>query len=173
MSSTSLRTVQTIGITTSGLLAGSSLGISFFVVPRLLESPTPLLLKQWRHSFEQGKASMPIGALFSSGTFAFLAWDAYRRTASVLPAQWKQYLASALLAIGIVPYTVLFLRATNEKLLKREEETRSFGPADTIVEVGLGGESAHQLVDRWASLNLGRALMLVVSTALGTWSALS
>jgi hypothetical protein len=167
----SIRLAQAIGLTMSSALAGSTLAISAMLVPRLLESPSPLLLKQWKHTFEAGKASIPPLASICTLSFGYLAYEA-KRTPNTLPHVWKIYAASALLCIGIVPYTLTALASTNNKLLNKAEETRVLRAEDKIVEVGLGGESAHQLVDKWATLNLGRAIMLATAAVLGTWATL-
>ena len=83
------------------------------------------------------------------------------------------YLVAGLLAVGIVPYTVVFMQSTNRKLIERNEEMGALGAEDTVVEVGLGNESAHALVDWWGVLNLGRGAMLSVAGILGVWTALN
>lgn len=83
------------------------------------------------------------------------------------------YVVSGLLTIGIVPWTMVVMAPTNKKLLDKAEETSSLAIDDKIVEVGLGGESAHQLVDKWATLNLGRSIMLAVAAVLATWTTLN
>lgn len=77
------------------------------------------------------------------------------------------------LAIGIVPYTLLFIKGTNIKLLEKVEETKSLGKLEEVTEVGLGNQSAHALVDWWGMLNLGRGMLVVASGVLGTWTALN
>ena len=64
------------------------------------------------------------------------------------------------------------MMSTNNKLLNKAEETSALKAEDKIVEVGLGGESAHQLVDKWATLNLGRAIMLATAAVLSAWVTL-
>lgn len=71
-----------------------------------------------------------------------------------------------------MPYTLTVMGSTNKKLLDKAEETSSLKAEEKIVEVGLGGESAHQLVDKWATLNLGRVIMLATAAALSTWTTL-
>ncbi len=46
-----IRIAQTLGITSSLMLGGISLGFSSFTVPRLMESPTPLMLRQWKKMY--------------------------------------------------------------------------------------------------------------------------
>lgn len=81
------------------------------------------------------------------------------------------YIAAGLLAGTQVPYTILFMRGTNNRLMTKELEVRSLGPGEKITEVGLmKGESAHELVDWWAMLNLGRSAFLVSGLVVATWT---
>jgi hypothetical protein len=128
-----IRLVQTIGITTSSILAGSVASASFALVPRLLESPTPLLLKQWGNAYNAGKKNAPPFAVLSSACYFYLAY--------ALPSNFPR--------------------------------SKLYGYKDEIVEVGLGNETAHKLVDSWGMLNLGRAALLVVGSLVGTWTALN
>jgi len=82
------------------------------------------------------------------------------------------YLIAGLLTVGIVPYTALVMRGTNNKLIERTNEVGALGSQDTVVEVGLGNESAHALVDWWGVLNLGRGAMLSIAGIVGVWTAL-
>jgi hypothetical protein len=165
-----IRLVQTIGITTSSILAGSVASASFALVPRLLESPTPLLLKQWGNAYNAGKKNAPPFAVLSSACYFYLAY--------ALPSNFPRsklygYIAAGALTVGVVPYTRLVMMDTNKKLLAKVDETRTLGIKDEIVEVGLGNETAHKLVDSWGMLNLGRAALLVVGSLVGTWTALN
>jgi hypothetical protein len=54
-----IRIAQTLGLGTSLMLAGSTLTTSIYLIPRLLESPTPLMLRQWDGMFQQGKRTAP------------------------------------------------------------------------------------------------------------------
>ena len=76
------------------------------------------------------------------------------------------------MAVGIVPYTLAVMLPTNKKLLAKVEETKTLGVRDELVEVGLGNETAHKLVDFWGVLNLGRAFMLAIGSVVGVWTAL-
>jgi hypothetical protein len=80
---------------------------------------------------------------------------------------------AGLLTVGIVPYTFAVMREVNGKLLRKVEETSAVGFKDEVVEVGLGEETAHKLVDKWGMLNLGRAAMLMAGSLVGTWTALN
>jgi len=166
-----IRIAQTVGITTVSALAGMTFSFSAFVVPRILESPSPLLLRQWNHTFRAGMSTIAPLASLSALLFWCLAYKA-KNAPNVMPHRWKSYLVTGALAIGILPYTAGLMLPTNKKLLDKAKETSSLAVDDKLVEVGMGGETAHQLVDKWATLNLGRAILLGIAAVLGTWTAL-
>ncbi|KAL3420734.1 DUF1772 domain containing protein [Phlyctema vagabunda] len=164
-----IRTAQVLGIFTSTLTAGASIGLSSQLVPRLLESPTPLMLKQWNRSFQSGKKNMPPLALLAASSYFFLAYRS-RQLVGANAATWKLYLAAGLLSFGIIPYTLLFMMPTNKKLLAKVDETAALSFKDEVVEAGLGEETAHKLIDKWGLLNLGRGVMLAFSGLLGAYT---
>jgi len=168
-----IRIVQTAALTTIASAAGANLGLSFYLIPRLLESPTPLMLKQWNASFDLGKTTIAPLAGMGSALFFYLSYT-FRQTINQGPPNtWKMYMLSGILALGIAPYTMLVIDPTNRKLKAKVEETKGLEVTDTLVEAGTaGGETAHVLVDRWGVLNLGRGAMLVASAIVGVWTAL-
>jgi len=166
-----IRLTQTLGLTTSLLLGGSTITLSTFLIPRLLESPSPLLLKQWLHTFTLGKRTNPPIAILSSLSYLYLSYSSHLADPTDNRA-WV-YLSSGVLMLGIVPYTFAFMSGVNNKLGQRAEDTATLGAMDEVVEVGLGGETAHQLVDWWGMLNLGRGVMMSVAGILGVWTALN
>jgi hypothetical protein len=197
-----IRVAQCVGITTAAALAGANLSISFTTVPRLLESPPHLLLKQWSNLFNQGKAFFPLASLISAGSFFFLA---YKETDKLKLKSWA---AAGALSVGIVPYTFLTMMYTNRKLLGKLDEAQGMVYSDREwddeasggsgrkhkssrsktersskkssssrkhssskeVEEDEDHRSAHELVDRWAVLNLGRGLMLLAASAVGAYN---
>ncbi|TVY14581.1 Anthrone oxygenase [Lachnellula arida] len=111
-----IRLAQTMGLTTAGLLAGASFSFSLVALPRILESPTPLLLQQWKNLYTSGKSFMPPLALLSSSLFFYLASQARSRSPSSADRFWG-YVAAGVLALSIVPYTLVFMSGTNARLL--------------------------------------------------------
>jgi hypothetical protein len=165
-----LRITQTIGLTTTAVLAGTNLSLSFYLIPRILESPTPLLLRQWRAAYESGKSTIAPLAALCSVTFFYLSYHAHQTP--LLSHRWMGYAAAGACAIGIAPWTWAVMVPTNNKLLRKAEEAAVLGKTDEIVEIGLGGETAHALVDKWGMLNLGRGMLLSVAAVVGTWTTL-
>lgn len=84
------------------------------------------------------------------------------------------YAVSALLTICIVPYTLLFMVATNKKLVSKEEETSSLSLTEMVKEAEVTeGESTKMLVDRWATHNLIRSTFPLAGAVLGLWTSLT
>lgn len=74
----------------------------------------------------------------------------------------------------MVPYTVVFMKGTNDKLLMKEEETRGLNMMGEVEEKGVKkGESAHELVDWWGVLNLGRSAFLIAGAVVGAWTVVN
>ena len=107
-----LRAIQTLGITSTLVLSGASISLSSFVIPRILEAPTVLCLKQWDAMFTQGKKTIPPAAVLTSGTWFYLAWNSFK-TAGVLGesavGKMRMYALAGALCAGILPYTIVFL----------------------------------------------------------------
>jgi hypothetical protein len=134
-----LRLAQTLGITSSLLLGGLSAGMSFFTIPRLLESPTPLMLRQWRKMYIGGK-HVAIPCAFLSSDF-FLAFSSFSSTNPFAGGAWNSvrwsYVLSGVLSAGIIPFTLVVLMPTNNKLERKEEETRALEKTDKVIEIGI------------------------------------
>lgn len=84
------------------------------------------------------------------------------------------YGLSALSTFAIWPYTIFGMMSTNRKLLKKHDEMKGLDVGEKATEVGLAkGESTKELVDRWATLNVGRGLLPLVGAVLGLWATLA
>ncbi|KAL5349204.1 hypothetical protein ACLOAV_005492 [Pseudogymnoascus australis] len=154
------RVLQTIGLTTTAILAGTSASFSLYAVPRILESPTPLLLKQFKHMYTAGHDSLPAGTVVAATSLLYLAYDS--RTAGT--AAWRGYVTAAVLAVGIVPYTIAVMLSTNNVLLGMAEEKEE--------KVEKRAAEVKILVDRWALMNLGRSVLLASAAVTAAWTAL-
>ncbi|GAB1310169.1 Noranthrone monooxygenase [Madurella fahalii] len=156
---TAQKVVQTTSLLLSTVSSGVSLSFSVFVTPRLLESPTPLMLGQWRRTYALGAATMPLAAVASAAAYAWLAL----RTPG---ARGRGFLAAAALTAGIVPYTWAFMLGVNRRLAEKEKEIGALAREDKEVAVE-EERSAKGLVDWWGVLNLGRAGMLIAGSVCG------
>lgn len=152
----------------SAFAGGAVSAISFYAVPELLKSPTPLLAKQWAALYNRGKSTVPPVAAVVTACFAYLAT---KTPVNVDKIKFYKYVAAAVLSIGIVPYTFGVMGKTNRKLHAKAEQTKTFKVTDEFIEAGVEKETAHWLVDHWAVLNLGRGLLLLASAGVGAWTA--
>ncbi|KAK3903774.1 hypothetical protein C8A05DRAFT_43055 [Staphylotrichum tortipilum] len=160
-SPTTLRLLQSTALLLSSLSAGTVLTISTFVVPRLLESPTPIMLTQWTRTYARGAATVPAAAATSAAAYLWLGLCGSGGKGGRL------YLAASALTVGIVPYTVGIMLGTNGKL-KALEERVGVKAVREKGEVALEEEQgAKRLVDWWGVLNLGRAGLLIAGTVCG------
>ncbi|GKT95978.1 DUF1772 domain containing protein [Colletotrichum tofieldiae] len=162
-----LRNIQAPTVFVNTALAGLSMGVSVFVVPRLLESPTPLMLRQWSNMFERARRVLPLPTLLCALSYWYMAY-----TVRHLPSQSRLLAAAGAFCFTVVPWTKFFLVSINRKLFKKVEETKDMG----IMAVGLSQEeeeSAKYLVDQWGLYNLGRTIAVGLGGAVGLYSIVS
>lgn len=77
------------------------------------------------------------------------------------PTALSLNIASTLLLPSIVPFTIFFIVPTNNKLFAKRDELAASSLEDKAVEKNVvGGETVHALIDKWATLNLARAMLV-------------
>ncbi|KZF24471.1 hypothetical protein L228DRAFT_281540 [Xylona heveae TC161] len=156
--SSGLRVAQAVGLTSSAFLSGFIFSISTITVPAILPNPPSTILKSWSIAYNRGKMIAPSMALTSALANLYVAY----KTEDVVPV------VAAALAIGIVPWTILVMLKTNKALMEREQRTRTVH-ATTEVKVEIEEEGVRALTDRWATLNLVRAGLVLSSAAVAAW----
>ncbi|KAL2155008.1 hypothetical protein VTH82DRAFT_3684 [Thermothelomyces myriococcoides] len=174
------RLAQATGLLLGTLSAGANLTLSVFLVPRLLESPTPLMLQQWGRTYRRGAATVPFAAGLAAASYAYLSYYYYHHhhTSLGLLTRARAYLAAAALTVGIVPYTLAVMGRTNRGLnqMERAVDQAAAAAKEASAEsekeeeedvVGVEEESAKRLVDWWGVLNLGRGVMLLAGSICG------
>jgi len=164
----SLRIAQGFGITASAFLTGYMSGCTILTIGPLLQSPTPLILRQWQALYDKGKATAPVIATVAALAHSYSAYSTSARPS----AAWKLYTLAAALTFGIAPYTLTVMKNVNGKLAAKNKETAELSATDDVVEVGLGGESAKALVDWWGTLNLIRASGPLLGAVAAVWATL-
>lgn len=113
--------------------------------------------------YAAGHDTIPAGTVVAATSLLYLAYDS-RATGS---SAWRGYATAAALALGIVPYTVAVMMGTNKVLLGQAEE------AEVAAEkVEAKAASVKQLLDQWATMNLGRTVLLASAAVTATWTAL-
>ncbi|OJD34132.1 uncharacterized protein BKCO1_2500049 [Diplodia corticola] len=156
---------RAIGIGGAFWLSGNIAALALISVPACTSAfhdgaaTTVSLTRLWRHTYERGKAQNPPIAALTTASLSFLAWSTRHVGAphgSVLRPLYL-YGAAAALTIGIVPYTILTMRGTNNKLIKNSEEIGRQGvaaPASREEE-----SEVEELLGRWMWLNGVRSVL--------------
>ena len=188
---TAIRAAQTVGITSAGFVAGEppnpmghecqgplthitpggTLCISYLYIPSLLLAPNPLIVRQWKKSFDIGKIAHPAIALVSAIAYGYLA---YQMKGTLDQHKAELYGLCVLSDLMIWPWTILVMMSTNKKLFRKHDEAMAVQGSEEVTEVGLPkGESAKELVDWWSTLNVVRGCFPLVAAALGVWATVS
>ncbi|KAJ5500829.1 hypothetical protein N7463_008079 [Penicillium fimorum] len=126
------------------------------------------ILKVWRRMYQRGHAHSPKIAVVTSGAFAYLAWYASRTT--VTRAPMLLFGTAASLVTGVVPFTLIFMRPTNNALMERaaDEELSPNNPVQ-----GPEQKTSEQLFTRWATLTGIRGLLPLAGGILGLVAVLN
>ncbi|XXH05414.1 hypothetical protein Hte_011840 [Hypoxylon texense] len=164
----SIRALQAAGIAILTSTAGLSASLSFFVIPRLLESPTPVLIRQFARMLSAAHAALPVPLVLPGLLHAYLA---YR-----LPDKARLYAAAAALSLTTLPYTSAVVMPINRKMLAKARAVEAAGAdaGDVLVEeiTASEAETAHALADSWALRNLYRPAVALAAGAIGLYAAL-
>lgn len=102
--------------------------------------------------FSSGKAQNPPIAAAAAASFSYLAWT----LRSVPGNKARLYGAAAVLTIGIVPWTLLAMNPTNQKLIAKADSTATVKDDEKEVE---------ELLKKWGTLNGIRSLLPLLGSA--------
>jgi hypothetical protein len=94
---------------------------------------------------------MPKFAVTTTAAYLYAAYTAQNQGRS-----WKGLAAGAALTVSIVPFTILFMKSTNELLVKAAAGTLEASQEDVA-----------KLIGRWGVLNLVRSLLPLAGAAAG------
>ncbi|KAJ6140006.1 hypothetical protein N7471_006492 [Penicillium samsonianum] len=150
---------QIVAISSSFWLSGEIFTYSWGAVPAVLvATPTSqhLAAKQWVAFYHRGHALGPSFAILGAGSFIWLA----------LKSHCSLYWGAAILDIGIIPWTLLFMLPTNSSIFK-------FADMKNLSENAVRDEAQlASLLNRWASLNTIRSLLPFAGGIMGLLAAL-
>lgn len=132
------------------------------------------MLTQWRSLFRNGAAIFPLVGIFNFSTLAFSAYKSYSSSSSpskstfqrdTIVADWTLFGIAAVLAVAIIPFTLVAIMPTNHILEGMEEAVR-VGKKDVDTKM------ARDLVEKWGVLNTIRASFPLAAGVLGLWAVL-
>jgi hypothetical protein len=140
--------------------------------PALLRShrddqvPASTVAKQWRNFFETGKARNPPIAAATATAFLYLAWSIRSGKFVTEPAARNisaLYGTATVLTLGIVPFTAVFMRATNNALVSKANMDAE--------SANKSGDEIERLVNKWTTLNAIRSTLPLAGSILGITAA--
>lgn len=165
-----LRQRHTIVSSSNLTITGNISALSLIVTPALLRSqkednlPSGILAKQWRNMFENGKSQNPPIAAGVTSAFLYLAWSSrlgaplFKKTPVGRTALFS---AAAVLTVGIVPFTIVAMSSTNNKLLEKSKSTKTSPDAETV-----------DLLQHWTTLNQIRGFLPLIGGLCGIVASL-
>jgi hypothetical protein len=122
------------------------------------------MLSQWLRTYTLGATTMPASTAVTAAAYVWLGL----KTPGISLFRSRLYLAAAGLTVGIIPFTIVFIKGTNGRLKEMEKEANSVQATVASPEVQAEEErSAKALVDWWGMLNLGRAALLISGAVCG------
>lgn len=87
---------------------------------------------------------------------------------------FKLNLAATILILSIVPFTLAVMMPTNSKLSEKSRTLATTALGDKSAEIAVAEEeTVHALLDKWATLNLVRALIVGAGAVLAAWGTVS
>lgn len=182
---------QTLGITSAAFLAGRSISVqklerhgsvltslgmtacvSYIGIPTIALAPTDLLVRQWKRTYDVGKATAPPFAVTCAACFGFLAYSSRRlpSSGSIPISPFALYTAAAVAIPAIVPYTLLVMEPAVNRKLMRMAKTVEAGSKGT--ELDCSGAEVADLLRKWKGMNLVRAAAVATGAVLGVVASL-
>ena len=137
-----------VAVLTSGLFAGAALYINLVEHPARLSCGTEIAARQWAPSYKRATVMQASLAVIAGVTGA---------------GRWAQghdplWLCGALAILAVVPFTLLVIYPTNQKLLQPERD--------------LGSEETRNLLETWGQLHAVRTVLGLTAVALYAWAGI-
>jgi hypothetical protein len=122
------------------LFAGAALYITFVEHPARLSCGTEVAACQWRPSYKRATV-MQVSLAIAATLAGFVLWLSSGRTS---------WLIGALLIVSVIPFTLLVILPTNNKLLENDRDPSS--------------PETRQLLETWGRLHAVRSVLSLLAT---------
>lgn len=146
------------------------MSLAVMAVPVFLDTtPTsPLLFHQWARMYHYGHQVLPGMAI---GTFSLYTYACIQKRRAGQPASsWRLLALAGLVTVSIIPFTLLVMVPTNDKLFALEASTealRAGGEAAAKAAGVMGIAEAKALVVKWAAMHATRSTFPLIGAVLG------
>lgn len=142
------------------------MSLSLVAVPVFIETTTrsPQLFHQWARMYHYGHQVLPGMAIC---TFILYICASLRSYRAEKPKPWGILLLAGLVTVSIIPFTLLVMKPTNDRLFHLESITRTLRTGDdTEVDV-MDIKEAEGLVAYWALMHLIRSTFPFIGVTIG------
>ncbi|KAJ5678877.1 hypothetical protein N7462_007121 [Penicillium macrosclerotiorum] len=198
---TDIYIAQAIGTLGCSVAAGGIMTLSIMNIPNLTlparrppgatipvrevpGTPVAHLTHQWLDVYERGKQTYPLIALGASLANGYLAWALRDVTDPAgIDQSWTSFYVTAIaVTLGIVPWTLTVMKSTNDRLqahATRDDAARAEGAAQMVFSAEEKARRAQQdeevpdLLQKWARLNLYRAVFPFIGAVISFCGAVS
>jgi hypothetical protein len=157
-------------------LPGNIASLSLISIPALTKSqdsiPPRILAKQWNDLYDLGRTQNPPIAGVTAASFSYLAWSVRPGTSLRLLAPrnaMQLYAAAAVFTLGIVPYTLLTMNSTNNKLIVKAGKVDVNGKG---LEGTGDNKEVGELLRKWQGLNGIRSVIPLLGVVAGFMAVL-
>ena len=133
------------------------MGLATMTMPVLVETSASsrLLLQQWQGIFDRGHVQGPGLAVTTALTYGYVAW-----MHAAAGTSWKPFVLAAVLTLGIVPYTLVFMARVNNSLFDAVKQSNSGKEA-------IEKQHAQKLITLWTAHHAGRSLLPLAGAGTG------
>ncbi|KAF3921756.1 hypothetical protein AA313_de0200186 [Arthrobotrys entomopaga] len=133
------------GLLGSTWASGAMASLTIMGIPAAKAFPKTAA-QTWAVLFARGLAVIPPTAVGAALLYGYGAWGASNQPQG---GQWDCFAIAAAFSAGVVPFTLVFMKDTNDRLLRAASDGVSV----------LSDGAVLGLVDKWAWLNLVRSML--------------
>ncbi|KAG9631630.1 DUF1772-domain-containing protein, partial [Aureobasidium melanogenum] len=153
-----------IGLTSAAWLSGNISALSLISIPAVanIKQDSSLsnahAVRLWQQNYQRGASQNPPIALGAAVSLGFLAWSLrnLRITTVVGLGPGALFAIAAVSTMAIVPFTIVFMRPTNNKLLTLAAKAKK--DELSVKET----EDVEGLLERWTALNRLRGVLPMI-----------
>ncbi|EOA85726.1 uncharacterized protein SETTUDRAFT_169632 [Exserohilum turcica Et28A] len=158
--------LQAAAVIVGSFLSGFMVSLSIIAIPVLVETKTDAnqLFHQWTRVYHYGNQLIPGIAI---GTFLLYTFACFQRRTAERPKSWRLLALAGLVTVSIIPFTLLIMKPTNDKLFHLESVTRTAKPAEHAGVKAIELKEAEELVVWWASMHAVRSTFPLIGAIIG------
>ncbi|KNG83779.1 hypothetical protein ANOM_008218 [Aspergillus nomiae NRRL 13137] len=146
-----------VAVLTGSFLTGAMMNLHLLTIPILIETTQQpaQLVHQWSRIFYSGHRKGPGIAFVTGALYGYAAWAKHS-----VGEPWHHWMVAAVTTVSMVPYTWMFMNATNTALFHAEDQFEKGGVEISLLE-------SVRLVKKWDWLNTVRALFPLAGSVMG------